>query len=200
MRRIIALPIAAILIFGTLTPGFSQRRGRIDVHPKLDTTSFIEDGRRLSLIVGTRAAIQRLDRDFIPLEIAVVNRGFAGLTLTPESFALVDADGRRYPAVSGGTLKKAYGNIDVDRRLSVLSSILRARHAFYTPVDGPLTASFDRPFVRDIKLHRFSFATEIVYFPRPTGDVAGQQLRLIMKTRELDEPVVVSFLIASRKS
>ena len=59
----------------------------------------------------------------MPVEVAVVNKGLPGLTLTPESFFLVNEEGRRYPAVGGKELADNYGDVDVDRRLGVVAGL-----------------------------------------------------------------------------
>src|ERR1043165_9096545 len=75
---------------------------------KLSRWSYIEEGNLVALVVSTRTARYRLDRSYIPLEVAVVNKGMEKLSLTPESFILGGPDGKRYPVVGRDELSKGY--------------------------------------------------------------------------------------------
>ena len=113
---VVALAIVSAGCSPVLRPAEATvEEGRLD--PKLAQATWIEEGSLLSLIVSTRAARYRLDQPLIPLEVAVLNRGLEGLTLTRESFTLVDARGNRYPMAGRQEIYDEYGgSTDVDRK------------------------------------------------------------------------------------
>ena len=86
--------------------GKKEAPGPDDLDPKFSMSSYIEDGSLVALIVGTRPARSRETRDYIPLEIGIANHALPGLTLTRESFTLVDENGNRYPAVGRDELSR----------------------------------------------------------------------------------------------
>ena len=64
-----------------------------DIDRTLTTHSYIEEGSLVTFVVDTRATGIRANDAFIPLEVAVANRGLKNLTITRESFQLIDEDG-----------------------------------------------------------------------------------------------------------
>src|SRR5207249_11508232 len=85
-----------ILISSCLYRGSGSSPERTD--KKLSLYSYIEEGNLVALIVSTRPARYRLSRPYLPIEVAVVNKGMEKLSLTRESFILSGSDGKRYPA------------------------------------------------------------------------------------------------------
>ena len=192
-----ALALVSLMLTGCLTSG-AATRSPSGLDRKLDNTSFIEEGDLIALVAGTRVAFAREHPDYFPLEVAVVNKGLEGLTVTPESFTLVDESGTSYPVVSGEEVRDAT-NVDVDRRLSTLAPVIRGRYDGYTEVPGTLTTSFDRPIRRDLQLPRFSWAAELLYFPRPADGVRGRTFELFLRARDLDDPVFVRFKVPGQE-
>lgn len=195
MKKVIVVA-AGLLLVVALASGASPARSGLD--KKLDNTSFIEDGKLVSLIVGTKPSRVRGARDFMPVEIAVVNKRLASLTLTPESFFLVDEEGRRYPTVGGKELADHYGDVDVDRRLGVVGGLVAAKFKSYEAIPATLTPSFDKPFAEEIRLPRFSYATDFLYFPKPETGVRGRLFELWMESPDLPDPVFVVFEVGGK--
>lgn len=174
-----------------------SRTSEIGLDPKLAPTTYIEEGRQLALLVSTRAARHRLERDYIPLEIGIVNKSLPGLTVTPESLTLVGPDGQRYPAVGARELRGEYGSTDVDRNLGEMLPFLLQRFSSYDRVPSNFTPGFDNSIaLDDVPLPRFSYIYDWIYFPRPDVDeLRGQPLELELKTREMEDTVFVRFAI-----
>lgn len=167
-----------------------------DVDPTLRQSTYYEEGSLVALVVGARPARFRLSESFIPLEVAVVNKGLDALTVTPESFTLVAADGKRYPMASRDELSRLYGNTDRDRVLGEAEEALRSRYASYRRLPANLTPSFDRPIARDrVSLPRFGYLYDFLYFPRPEDAALIEPLELILSAPELEDPVFVRFAI-----
>jgi len=172
--------------------GGARNSGSSD--PKLARSTYIEEGRLVALVVSTKPMRYRLKRSFIPLEIAVVNKGLPSLSLTPESFTLVDGQGRRYPVVSARELTREYGSTDVDRRLAEAAPFVRQRFATYRRVPSNMTPGFDAPIARERPfIPRFGYILDFIYFPRPDGNLVDAPLELVVQAPELPEPVFVRF-------
>jgi len=189
--------LCVVLTSACGTPG-REIRSASDVDRKFDNTSYIEEGELVALIAGTRVAIARKNPDFIPIEVAIVNKGLPALSLNRESFTLVDSDGTSYPMLDGKEVGKKY-NIDVDRRLATLPPVVRGIFGGYSQVGASLTTSFDNPIPRELYIQRHAWAAELIYFPMPEGGAQGRVFELFMNARELDDPVFVRFEIAGSK-
>jgi hypothetical protein len=168
------------------------------VDPKFSMSSFIEDGSLVALIVGTRPTAHKAAESYVPFEVAVVNKGLAGLTLTRESFTLVDEQGNEYPTVGREELSRGYGNIDLDRRLGEIAPVVRGRYQSYAHVPSTLTASFDHPMEQRLSLHRFSYAVDFLYFPRPATGIGGRRFTLFMRAAELPDAVFVKVQVPGK--
>jgi len=108
--------VASVLLLAACA-GRSDLRGQTatGLDRKLSTYAFIEDGDLLDLIVGTRPARYRDDSSFMPVEISIANRRLKQLTLSRESFILVDEEGNRYPCASHQELLEGYAFLDWER-------------------------------------------------------------------------------------
>jgi len=168
--------------------------------PKLTLTSYKAEGKLIALVAGTRVAQVRGDGDYIPLEVAIVNKGLKGLALTAESFELLDEDGNRYPVVAHAELARNYGDIDTDRRLAELPSVIAGLYASYTRVDSVLTTSFDKPLAQDLFIPRFSYAVDFLYFASPAAGVGGHRFELFMTSPDLEDPVFVKFAVKGKSN
>ena len=199
MRIRMWMRLVGLLLVGVVLAACAERRvegTKTPSDPKLSRFSYIEEGSLVALVASSRPTRYRLSRAYVPLEIAVANKGIKTLTLTRESFTLRDDQGKQYPAVGRDELSRAYGNTDIDRRLGDAGSFVNRRFASYEVVSSNFTPGFDRPIARDhIQLPRFSYLLDFLYFPRPEGDLAGRALELVMRAPELPDPVFVRFRV-----
>ena len=195
VRWITLVVLIMALVAGCVTSPGKAIRSPSDLDRKLDNTSYIEEGDLVALIANTRIAYSRDNPDYLPLEVAIVNKGLPGLSLTAEAFTLIDGAGTSYPVVDGREVGRSH-NIDVDRRLGTLAPVVRGRYGGYRQVPAALTTSFDKPIPRDLHLPRFSWSVEMLYFPRPEEGVRGRIFELFLNARELEEPVFVRFKVA----
>src|SRR5262245_11766438 len=171
-----------------------------DVDRKLSTFAFIEEGKLATFIVDTRATRYREKERYIPIEIAVANRGVKQLTLTRESFTLADENGNRYPCAGPKELLDNYEYLDLDRNLSELNEIVFNRFAAMTVYPSKLSptrlfAEANRPAtVTDtVSLPRYGYMIDMIYFPTPTTGLKGHRFELTMSTSELTDPIFVKF-------
>ena len=208
MRRIVAaIGIVAVLI-GTAAcarqPMRSTEAAGLD--RKLSTFVWYEAGEIATLCVGTRATRYRDKEKYVPIEIAFANTGLKRVTLTRESFVLVDAEGNRYPAAAPNELLENYDFLDLDRNLQEIDSVTFNRFANYTiyPSKFSPTKRFpdrnnpgqrgEATLVQDsMELPKFGYLIDLIYFPRPTNGVMGKRLELFVSAPELENPVFVKF-------
>jgi hypothetical protein len=194
---VIALALASAACARTPTSGGPAP----DLDRKLTAHSYFEEGDLVSFVVDTRATGIRAKDEFIPLEIAVANRGLRSLTLTRESFQLVDEGGRRYHVASPQDLMERYEFLDWDRRLSELPGIVDQRFAVYTRYRSKLspTREFDvSGVVQDrTQIPQYGYVIDYIYFPRPESGVTNRRFELFMEAPELPDPVFVKFEVRS---
>jgi len=167
-----------------------------DVDRKLSTFAFIEEGKLATFVVDTRPTRYRDNEKYVPVEIAIANRGVKQLSLTRESFILVDEHGNRYPCASPKELLDNYDFLDLDRNLAELSEIVFNRFgamtgypSMFSPARGPSST-----VVTDsVQLPKFGYLLDMLYFPMPTTGLLGHKFELSMTAPELTDPIFVKF-------
>ena len=121
-RSLVSLLILLAGSCATRQPMTGQVAPNVD--RKLSTFAYIEEGKLATFIVDTRATRYRGKDSYMPVEIAIANRGVKQLSLTRESFTLVDENGDRYPCASPKELLANYDFLDLDRNLAELNGIV----------------------------------------------------------------------------
>ena len=175
---------------------------------KFSLTSYAEEGELLALVVGTRPTITRSKLNYIPFEVGIVNRAVPLLTLSLESFTLIDEDGNRYPAVGEIELNRSYeGSVVADTvtrngffRIGEIEPIIAGRYTTFVRKRGVLTPATGRVDLANQFLEQFTYAVNMVYFPRPEGleNVRGEIFELFVDAPELEDPVFVRFRVPKR--
>ena len=164
---------------------------------KLSTFNYKDEGSLLLIVVGTEAAQYNVSEKYFPLFVTVANKQASTLQISRESFSFEDSLGRRYSPLPVEIIQAEYHRGEFDRRL------FRENYSFtassvdrYTPIPSNFYPSVTRGIVHDrIQLPRFGYLNDILYFPVPEQGVQGGPFRLIFKTPELEEGVVVTFNI-----
>ncbi len=198
MKRLLGVPLllAIVLLAGscaTRQPIRGQQVSGLD--RKLSTFAYIEEGDLVTLIVDTWAARDRDPHAYMPLEVAVANTGVRSLTLSRESFTLIDKEGNRYPMASPRELIEGYDFLDFDRNLSELPGIVFNKFAAFTRFDSnfsPVRAA-GRVIIDKTHVPRFGYIIDFIYFPKPVGGILGQEFELFLDAPQLAEPVFVKF-------
>lgn len=199
IRIITVVLLAASLL--TSCAGRRELRGQevTGLDRKLATFSYIEDGDLVEFIVSTKPTRYREEGPYIPLEIAIGNRGLKQLTLTRESFVLIDENKNRYPAANPKELMQNYNFLDWDRKLSELAGLVDARFATFTRYPSKFSPTRDiqtsrSSLVRDmVSLPKFGYLIDYLYFRLPETGVKGHRFELFMQAPELEDPVFVKF-------
>jgi hypothetical protein len=171
-----------------------------DVDRKLSTFEYIEEGKLATFIVGTRPTRYREKESYVPVEIAIANRGVRELSLTRESFTLTDENGNRYPCASPKELLANYDVLDLDRNLAELGDIvfnrfgaMTAYPSKFSPTRGS-SGAFETTVVTDsVHLPKFGYILDMLYFPMPTTGLLGHKFELAMTAPELTDAIFVKF-------
>ncbi len=159
-------------------------------------STYRERAGALTALVDGYPASLRAGDPYIPLPVAVGWSGPERLELTPESFRLVDGEGRAYPAASYREVLERYAKLTFDR------SILRGRpmvigqqFANYSPVPARFFPPVDFPTrTARVELARFTWFQDVLYFPNPGAGLDGV-LSLLVSPRGAAEPVEVKFRV-----
>ena len=202
-RQRIAILLSSFVLLalagcGARQPVRGQETSGVD--RKLSTYAFIEQGELATIIVGTRSTRYREATAYIPVEIAIANNGLRQLSLTRESFTLLDEEGNRYPAVSPRELIEGYDFLDLDRQqLAELQSIIFNKFATYTRYPSKFSptrqfSSGSSALVRDhVALPKYGYLLDFLYFPAPKTGLLEHRFDLFVTAPELEDPVFVKF-------
>ena len=131
MRRLL-LTLSTVLAAACATRQPMTGQPAPDVDRKLSTFAYIEEGKIATFIVDTRPTRYRENEPYVPVEIAIANRGLPKLSLTRESFTLADENGNRYPCASPKELLAGYEFLDLDRNLAELNELVFNRFGAMT--------------------------------------------------------------------
>ena len=185
--------LLAVTACATRVPVADRKADDLDF--KLSKHAWMEEGKLVTLIVDTLATRDRGTEPYVPLEIVVANSGVRALTLSRESFTLVDDQGQRHPAAGTRELLERYDYLDQDRAIAELPGIVTNRFATYRFYPNNFSPSREDPrIVRDqLTLPKFGWMHDILYFPTPEGGVMGKRLELFLDAPELENPVFVKF-------
>jgi hypothetical protein len=165
---------------------------------KLSAHAWVEEGKLVTLIVGTLSARDKDGSPYVPFEIAVSNNGLRQLSLTRESFTLVDQEGNRYPVAGPRELIEGYDRMDFDRRMGELEGIIFSRFSTYTRYPSNFSPSLEvhraSNVVRDlVSLPRFGYMVDFLFFPAPSTGVRDRRFELFLDSADLEEPIFVKF-------
>jgi hypothetical protein len=170
-----------------------------DLDFKLSTFAFMEEGDLVTFIVDARTARIHKDSPYFPLEVSVANRGLTNLTLTRESFILIDQDGNRYHVASPRDLISGYEFLDIDQTQAELEGIVSDRFANFTRYPATFSPT-RRPgpggVVQDrVTLPKWGYMVDFIYFPAPQGGLLERRFELHMTAPELPHTIFIKFAI-----
>jgi len=148
---------------------------------------------RTIVLVSTLTAAVFERAPFVPLQVAVGVRGRGPtLTVSAESFELIDRDGQHYPMPSYDELLAA-GNllerVELVRNQNPI--VIGQQFANSTPVaSGFFPAPGTRILIPRVYMPRETFFNTLIYFPTPDGGLEGV-LTLRFQAEGLPEPIDV---------
>jgi hypothetical protein len=156
----------------------------------------------MTLLVGSFPAALASEERFIPLQVAVGIRGKdPHLTVSPESFTLIDQDGAAYPLASYREVTANQWLTDYVRQIDAAYPLVtgeqfanseRLQSRFFPPLGS-------RPRIERVHLVRSSYFEDLIYFPRPDLGLRGV-LTLRFQADGMAEPIDVRFEIPLKGS
>ncbi len=200
MKRFLVLVMIPSLfisiLLGCVTAKYTERDVS-GLDPKLDMFTYIEEGDLVALVVSTHATRIREGDEYIPIEISVANKGLNNLTLTRESFTLIDELGNKYPMVASKELLENYDKQDFDLRLSHILGVVIHKFELYTPEESNFAPErmSTRIVIDKVELTKFSYMVDMIYFEHPVTGLKGKKFELFLTASELEEPIFVKFMV-----
>ncbi len=193
---VIMTGLSIAIILGCITAKYTEREVS-GLDRKLDMFTYIEEGDLAALVVSTHATRYREKDAYIPVEIAVACKELNNLTLTRESFTLIDELGNKYPLVPSQELLDNYDKQDFDNRLSHVLGVVIHKFELYTPVESNFAPErFSTRIVYDkVELTKFSYTVDMIYFKQPATGIKGKKFELFLTAPELEEPIFVKFMV-----
>lgn len=206
-----SLPVVPLVLLG-LAVGCAGWKGTLPqeegLHPRLSRWTYLERGELAAFAVDVEATLKRLDESVIPIGVGVANLGIDRITLTRESFTLVDPEtGRRYAMASIQEVRNELGpKMSYDLRLS--ENYARSFAGTYQPWDRRQSVFFpttqasgstifgNRALAIDVvELPKHSWMVDVLYFPKPREEIEGERFELWLDAEELEDPFFVKFAV-----
>lgn len=162
--------------------------------PTLGPMTFKEEGNLVVLTVDVNATRFHDESPFIPVAVGMGNKRVEPyISLSRESFYLMDAFGRRYGMAGVEEVQRLQRGLAQDRQLTQVSFRTNKFNGFrfYRTTFFPFLSG---GILRDrVDLPTFGFIADVLYFPRPEGDLKGGVFELHVNAKQLPQDVFVVF-------
>jgi hypothetical protein len=195
MAVAMAVAAAAAPVFGCAPRQTTARLAPYS--PTLGPFIYYEEGSEVLLTVGAFATRQRPADTFIPVEIGMANKDPARtLILSRESFTLQIGDGEEIEMADAPSVIEGYRALEADRRLFRSREFTAAKFDRYRIVASSFYPNSPgrRGVVRDtVELPPGTYFQDVLYFKNPGFALTGQSLRLLVRLRANEDPLVVAF-------
>jgi hypothetical protein len=175
---------------------YSQSRvvktGRLS--PTLAPMLFKEEGDLVLMTVGVSATRFRGTDPFIPLEVWVANKGISPyFRVSRESFYLMDTFGRRYGMAGVEEVRRLQPGVVQDRRMS-MAEFNTFKFSAYRFVPSAFFPVMGAQILQDrIEIPRYGYISDMLYFPKPEGELNGGIFELHLVAKELPQEIFVVF-------
>ncbi len=204
---VLALLIGILAAGGVMAAGctYSRERPRAvstdTLSPTLGPMTFKEEGSLVILTVDVNATRFHEDSPFVPVAVALGNKRVEPyLSISRESFYLMDAFGRRYGMAGVGEVQRLQRGLAQDRHLTRISFQTSKFDGFrfYRTAFFPFSTDLINPEAGGILTDRmdlptFGYLADILYFPRPEGELKGGVFELHLEARQLPQDIFVVF-------
>jgi hypothetical protein len=165
-----------IAVAAAIVPAAASPNATVRASDREGFSTFREDSDRLTVFVDGYPASVAPRESYLPVPVAIAMTGPGRpMTLTPESFELVDARGNVVPAATYQEVAAKYDRLVADRSLIrrrpiavplTITDLHRVAANFYPPGNaGTRTAQ--------VELARSTWFADVLYFPAPPGGVQG---------------------------
>ena len=168
---------------------------------KFAATTYREQVGRITVLVdGFHASLHAHD-PYIPVPVAIgLERRGLTISLTPESFTLIDQEGNSYPAATHSEVQRRYTKREFDAALlGVWPLVLGQQFAISREQPARFFPSPQgRTRIPRVELAPFTWCRDVLYFPRPEAGLGGV-LTLRVAGGGIPDPIDVRFQIPWRQ-
>lgn len=142
----------------------------------------------------------RLDEDYLPMVVAVVNRAPEPVVVDRDTIRLVGPDGLRYPMPTLRELRRNYGRLGLDTRAASAAGIpwelwARDRRLVESNFFPDLMSSRRGIAIDEVSLGTGLAMVDRVYFARPPGLVVGTPFLLEVAPEGWRAPIRVGIVL-----
>jgi hypothetical protein len=169
-------------------------------------TFFQGEDEHIIVTVDTELTRLRTEEKYFPLSIKIANKRLPSLTLTRNSFILVDENRAPYYMPDIKELQKNYDKLTPDSRYRSQTGLLRDQmptsFTYYRRAESnffPATAGGAR-VIDEVYVRQRGFMEDVIYFPMPPGGIDGKVLIFRIDAEELEVPADIAFSVHSPKS
>lgn len=196
-----ALALGSFLVMAALAPACTYSQTRVvkpgTLSPTLAPMVYKEEGGLVLMTVGVSATRFHGDDPFIPLEVWIANKGVEPyIRLNRESLYLMDTFGKRYGMAGVEEVRRLQTGASMDRQTIDSTSAPYSAFKFdaYRPVDSQFFPLLGATLLHDrVEIPKYCYIKDILYFPRPDGELTGGIFELHLTAKELPEEIFVVF-------
>lgn len=191
------LSVLGVIVF--LMTEYTTANGVLteELDQKFDKFTYVVESDKVVVGVTAFVARYREKEKYMPLEIGIANKKHDKLTLTGDSFTLIDELGNEYSLASSEELMDNYRKHAVDLRLAQFFHVSRSLFGGLSQVPShfqPDKASY--MLVRDkVELPSMFFMIDMLYFQRPITGIKGKKFEFRVSAPELEQPIQVRFRV-----
>jgi len=153
------------------------------------------------VVVDVELTRRRLEEKYFPLSIKVANKRLPSLTLTRNSFILIDESKIPHYMVDIGELQKNYEMLASDSRFRSQTGLLADQvvrsFSYYRKAESnffPKAAGAAR-VIDSVYVRQRGYMEDLIYFPMPPGGIQGKVLILRIDAEELELPADIAFSV-----
>lgn len=193
--------IVLLILFLVALPAAAKKKqklpGESEHYAPLVYKSTLGD---VTVLVYTGPAQRDEKKDWLPFEVAVGHAKGSPITVSPESFTLIDAEGKGHPAIDWKTIRdESQGQLHSDAEYmrmmkmpigNIFDGYKPLGANFYPTTGAPGNTRFA------LELVAFSWFVTPIYFEHV--EAIDGLMRIEMKAQGMNAPVVVGFTIKDK--
>jgi hypothetical protein len=188
MKRFVAVIVAVAV--GVTLLGASRAK----TSEKYSNTVYRERSDRITVLVDAYIASFHEADDYIPFPVAIGLRSGKNVTISHESFTLVDQEGNVVPLATYQEINENYNKIPFDESLREARPLVIGQQ-FENSTELPsqfFPSSRGSTYLSRVEMAPFTWFNDVLYFPRPPAGLGGV-LVLRVTGSSLEQPVEVRF-------
>lgn len=184
-----------VLLMTEYTPAKGILQEELDA--KYDQFTYVVEGDPVAVGVASYVARYREKEDYMPLEIGIANKMLEKLTLTRNSFTLIDEQGNEYSLTPVDELLENYHKQEADLKLSHITQISRDLFGGLDQVESNFQPGrvSDKLVMDKVELPKWYYMIDMLYFQRPAAGIRGKKFTFRINTPEIEQPIQVRFRV-----